>query len=346
MRIFAPSFLLTYSMPPMRAFFLWLLFELLLSQSLLAQPIGLFDQHTLLEVELRVDILALQADRGKEVDYHPAELRYVADGDTLSVPTKVRARGHFRRQPQICEFPPLKIKTGKNARQGTLFEAHDELKLVAHCKEDELVLREYLLYRIYDILSDHCLKVRPIRITYRDLRGAIPPETHFAFFLEHQDVADNRLKAIQLEDMRLKPHMIDSDNLVLVSLFSYLIGNSDWDVLMEKNVRIFRLPDRPKPILLPYDFDWSGAVAASYTGLGDDYPYRRLKGPYADEQTYLRWLNHILVREEMIMDAYRKCELFETRRDRREAMAFIAESFRLMRSPGFRTKLSLLTQGR
>jgi len=331
----------------MRALNLWLMFCFtLLSQPLLAQPTDLFDQHDLLEVELRVDILALQADRGKEVDYHLAELRYVAGTDTISVPTKVRARGHFRRQPQICAFPPLKLKTGKEARQGTLFEAHDELKLVAHCKEDELVLREYLLYRIYDILADHCLRGRPARITYLDVRGAVPPETHFAFFLEHQDVADNRMEAIQLEDVRLKPHMIDDDNLVLVSLFCYMIGNSDWDVLLEKNLRIFRLPNNPKPILLPYDFDWSGAVGASYTGLGTDYPYRKLKGPYADLATYQRWLNHILVREEMILAVYRECEWLGSKRERREAMAFVAESLALMRSPAFLQELSVMIQGR
>ncbi len=318
----------------------------MLSRPLLAQPTDLFEQRDLFHVELRVDILALQADRGKVVDYHPAELRYVEGIDTISVPTKVRARGHFRRQPQICAFPPLKIKTSQAARQGTLFEAHDELKLVAHCKEDESVLREYLLYRIYDILSDHCLRVRPARITYTDVRGAIPPETHFAFFLEHQDVADDRMGATQLEEVRLKPAMIDEDNLVLVSLFNYLIGNSDWDVLMEKNIRIFRLPTKPDPILLPYDFDWSGAVGASYTGLGEDYPYRRLNGPYADEKTYLRWLNHILVREEMILDVYRECEWFGSRRARREAMAFVAESLQIMQSDDFLTKLSGLTQGR
>jgi hypothetical protein len=324
----------------------WLWLGLIASHSLLAQNTDLFDQHDLLEVELRVDLLALQADRGKTVDYHPAGLRYVAEEDTLSVLTEVRTRGHFRRQPQVCEFPPLKLKIGKKTRQGTLFAAHDELKLVAHCKEDELVLREYLLYRIYDLLSDHSLRVRPIRITYRDLRGAVPPETHLAFFLEHQDVADDRMQATQMEDMRLQPSMIDPDNLVLVSLFSYMIGNSDWDVLLEKNVRIFQIPEEDRPILLPYDFDWSGAVGARYTGLGKDYPYRRLKGPYADQRTYERWLGHILVREEMILDLYRQCDLFGSNRERREAMAFVQESLEQMRSPEFHQEIAALTQGR
>lgn len=304
--------------------------------TLLAQTPDLFDSQALLEVELHVDLLALQADRGKEVDYHPARLSYRdASGATVPIATEVRARGHFRRQPQICAFPPLKLKTSRPARQGTLLEPHDELKLVCHCQGDLYVIREYLLYRAYDILSDRCLRVRPARITYRDLRGAVPAETHFAFFLEHQDVADDRLNASQLEDQRLKPRQIDPDNLVLVSLFSYLIGNSDWDVLLEKNLRIFQIPGKPDPILLPYDFDWSGAVGAHYTGLGEDYPYRKLKGPYADATRYRRWLNHLLARQEMILDLYRNCEWFSSRRERKESMAFIEASFERMRSPAF-----------
>jgi hypothetical protein len=323
-----------------------MLTQWLAAQQPAAQSEDLFDSQEVLALDLWLDMAELQADRGKEVDYHAAELRYLVGSDTVSLATQVKARGHFRRQPQICAMPPLKLKFSRKAREGTLFAQQDELKLVCHCRGDEYVLREYLLYRVYDLVADYNLRVRLARITYRDQGGQLPPETHLAFFLEHQDVADDRLHVVQLEGQQLRPQQVDPDNLVLVSLFSYLIGNADWDVLLEKNLRIFQIPGRSRPILVPYDFDWSGAVGASYTGLGADYPYRKLKGPYADLDCYRRWLSHLLARQEMILDVYRNCDLFENNKARREATAFVQTSLALMASPAFWAEIEALVGAR
>lgn len=305
----------------------------------------IFNDKSLLEVALITDLPELHADRDTKVEYHTATLRYRTGNDTVVVPTQIRARGHFRRQPRVCDMPPLKFKTKKKDRQGTLFEPHDKLKLVSHCRGDLYVKREYLLYEVYDILAKHTLRVRPAQITYLDSHDSLPTETHFAFFLEHQDVADGRLRANQIEGERLKPAQIDQDNLVLISLFNYLIGNTDWDVTLEKNVRIFWLLGDDTPILVPYDFDWSGAVNAAYTGLGEEFDRRRLNGPYANEATYLRWLNHILIRERAIMDLYKSFPHFDNGKERRESMEYLKESFQLMKSPAFREEVRAMCEG-
>jgi len=53
--------------------------------------------------------------------------------------------------------------------------------------------------------------------------------------------------------------------MTLVSVFQYLIGNSDWSVWKRHNIAIFQRPEEPRPLLaVPYDYDFSGAVNAPY----------------------------------------------------------------------------------
>ena len=49
-----------------------------------------------------------------------------------------------------------------------------------------------------------------------------------------------------------------------VSMFQYMIGNEDWSIEMMRNVKAFQSKEDGKYILVPYDFDFSGLVNASY----------------------------------------------------------------------------------
>ncbi len=314
---------------PSKTIWLWLL----LCPFSWVQGQDLFDERDILEVELITDLPALQADRGEDVDYHDARLRYFTATDTTELDVELRARGHFRRKPQVCDFPPLKLKTRFRQAQGTLFEMQPEIKLVCHCRGDIYVMREYMLYRVYDILSAYSLQVRPARITYRDASDSLPPETHFAFFLEHQDVMARRIDARQIEEAYLQPEQIDQDNLALVSIFNLMIGNTDWDVTLEKNLRIMQPADRPAPILIPYDFDWSAAVDAPYTDLSESYDRRKYRGICVDEERYRRWVGHILARAELLLEVYQDFD-WPSGRERRQALRYLRQSLDLLRENG------------
>ena len=198
----------------------------------------LFSSGEIIDIELITDMGEILHDRGDEVHYHPATLRYRQGEESIELTSKIRARGNFRKQPQVCTFPPLKLKFSQEAREGTIFAEQPELKMVGHCQGDIFVIREYLLYRTYDILADYCLGVRPLRVTYTDSQDSVPSETHFAFFLEHQDVAEERMGGKMIENARLLPHQIEANSLTTVALFNWLIGNTDWDIALEKNLGI------------------------------------------------------------------------------------------------------------
>jgi len=72
--------------------------------------------------------------------------------------------------------------------------------------------------------------------------------------------------------------------MTLLSIFEYMIGNTDWAVVANHNIKLI-LPawvysDRPFPV--PYDFDYSGLVNAHYA-LADE----RLQFTTVKERQYL-----------------------------------------------------------
>ena len=54
--------------------------------------------------------------------------------------------------------------------------------------------------------------------------------------------------------------------MTLVAIFQYMIGNTDWSVPYNHNVRLIKLKKDTimRPFLVPYDFDYAGLVNAIY----------------------------------------------------------------------------------
>jgi len=46
--------------------------------------------------------------------------------------------------------------------------------------------------------------------------------------------------------------------------YNYLIGNRDWSIVASRNAKLFYKPDHGKYMVVPYDFDYSNIVGASY----------------------------------------------------------------------------------
>ena len=56
-----------------------------------------------------------------------------------------------------------------------------------------------------------------------------------------------------------------------MSVFQYMVGNTDWSMVRFHNVEVSRTP-RGVYVPVPYDFDWTGLVSTRYArpneGLG------------------------------------------------------------------------------
>ncbi len=229
----------------------------------------LFASDKLLELTLTTNMAYLLSDRGANPESHSALISWKNDqGDPMSLAIELEARGRFRRDPLICDLPPLKLDIPKKKADGTLFEDQNHLKLVTRCKEEATVVREYYIYKLFSLLSEKSFRVRLAKITYVDSRGKNDPETSFAFFIEDDDDLAKRLDADVDDDSDLGNEDMERETQTLVHVFNYMVANRDFDVRLRQNVKIMVPENGQSPYAVPYDFDWAGVVDASYTNTG------------------------------------------------------------------------------
>lgn len=231
---------------------------------------GLFATDEVLELTLDTNLETLLHDVGEERDEHPATLSYQAsDNTTTTVPLKVQTRGRYRRHPDHCDFPPLWLNFPKKRVAQTLFAGQDKIKLVTHCRSGEAVyeqylFQEYLIYRIYNLLTEKSFRVRLLRMTYIDANGQRDPLTRHAFLIEDVDLMAARNQAVEHDRQDVPPEELDYEQMTLFYLFQYLISNIDWDVPMLQNLKLIE-PEQDGPLVaVPYDFDLVGLIKPSY----------------------------------------------------------------------------------
>ena len=68
----------------------------------------------------------------------------------------------------------------------------------------------------------------------------------------------------------MAPKKFKQDNLATHALFQYMIGNTDWELRMVRNLKLLNPQDGSPMILVPYDFDFSGLVDAKYAVPNDN----------------------------------------------------------------------------
>ena len=297
------------------------------ADALQAQPEDLFAQDELLPIIIQANLAAIQNDRGEDPDYHGASLCAAFGEDTVAMMVNLRCRGNYRRDTSHCAFPPLKVRLKKDQRTGTPFEGHRTLKLVTHCQEDPYVLREYLTYRMYQLLTPRSFRVRLARITYQDLSGTYPTETHVAFLLEDDDVLAERLGGEKWE-IGTSPDSLDRAETTLLYLFQYAIGNLDWSTEQLKNMELIRTePGEIFPI--PYDFDFSRLVNAPYTGLDPTDDRRYLRKLCRTEEEWQAALDQFIGLEPAFKALIEGCEPLP-RRDQRAMWSYLEDFLKVI----------------
>jgi len=151
----------------------------------------------------------------------------------------------------------------------------DKLKLVTHCRNKEIAqtdaLQEFAAYRIFNQISDIGYKVRLLRITYTDTDNHFDPklDEHYAFLIESQAGLAARVGGEPANVTGISLKSLDDDQAALVYLFQYLVGNTDWSMVMAEgddvcchNGDIVDIGSAR--FYVPYDFDLAGLVNAKY----------------------------------------------------------------------------------
>ncbi len=230
-------------------------------------PQSVFDYLT--TVEGATIVLGLELDSiltyRKTIKYFPAELKA---GDELQYAFKVevRPRGKFRRKR--CEIPPLKLKFKKTSLNAHELDTLNEIKLVLPCADDpaseELILREYIAYRIYESLTPYSVRARLITLEMTGSNGKGSTNKMTAMLVEHEEEVAKRLNGTVKQEWGIKAEHMNCDQAALMLCFEYLIGNTDFDITAFRNNLQFVPAGDTKIITIPFDFDFSGLVNAPY----------------------------------------------------------------------------------
>jgi hypothetical protein len=210
-------------------------------------------------IDLLVD---MQSVLEKDSVWFPAVLSWEgATGNKTEVQVGLEARGKNRRE--VCEFPPLKMRIVPG--EGHPFRKCS-YKVVTHCLEgsgESLLLREYLVYQLYGALTENSFRTNLLTVTYADKSGAVPPVKSRIILLEGKKEILARLDATDLEAEE-PVREISATDYHLFAVFQFMIGNTDWNLDKEHNVRLITRGETALPIPVPYDFDRSGLVNAPY----------------------------------------------------------------------------------
>lgn len=231
-----------------------------------SQSEGLFDRDEVITLTLSGSLVELLKDRTGEPRYFEVTLAYPeVDGRLVSLPVRARTRGNFRRMSSNCEYPPLLLNFSRAGRKNTLFEAEDKLKLVMPCRGDQYVVREYLVYRLYNLVTPKSFKARLVSVVLDDpslkARQQVP---FYGILLEAEEHLTGRHDMISIERQLIKPERLQTDDFLKLAVFQYLIGNTDWSVQYRQNIKLMAADTLSRPIAVPYDFDHAGIVGAPY----------------------------------------------------------------------------------
>ncbi len=244
--------------------------EQLKQRRLEAESLRLFASTDPIAFTLAGDFKTVNKDHDpNSAKRYPAELKATrGDGKTDTIAVKLGARGHVRRMARTCDFVPLRVEFPKEGTKDTLFEGQDALKLVVQCNGggefEQYLLREYLAYRVLNLLTPRSFRARLAKVTYVDPTSGKTIGARFGMFLEDDGDVAKRMEGRTVALPRVEFKDVDSDTLETMAVFQYMIGNTDYSIYALHNLKYVQKPNVKALYPVPYDFDITGLVHPPY----------------------------------------------------------------------------------
>ncbi len=226
-----------------------------------------FADTSVLKATLVTDMTRVLHMKNKKNHSIPGNfLTTLPDGTLVNDSIHLEKRGHFR--SDYCYVPPIKMVFNENER--SVYYTLKSLKLVSECKiskfNEQLLLKEYLTYKIFNLLTDISFRVRLLKMTLQDSNRKSKPITEYAFLLEDIKELAKRNNCAEWKGGKLNTEATQRKQMTMVAIFEYMIGNTDWAVSVNHNIKLIFPPmdSLARPIAVPYDFDYAGLVNADY----------------------------------------------------------------------------------
>jgi len=305
---------------------------------------GLFTKDDILELSLRFDITQYKKKKPKD-EYLDAILTYhISKTDSINKNIRIKSRGEFRNG--YCSFPPIYINFKKTDFKKEDLSKLEKVKLVTHCQSgnEDIVFKEYLIYKLYNVLTDSSFRVRLLKINYINTFKKSKPIRSFAFFIEPLDLLAERINSVPVEVLTLNQKNIVPGMMDRAAIFNYMIGNTDWSVPNLHNCKVLvknSIDRSDLGMIVPYDFDYSGLVNATYAvpaeGLGIESVRQRIyMGTCRSEEVYRNALKEFADKKESFYKVIRDFPYLDDR-TKKDMVRYLDEFY-----SGFDKKTSIV----
>lgn len=272
------------------------------------QYVSLFENDEQLDVSIYLDLSSFLRKTDRNSSFDALMTMYFSQTDTVQSKVSISYRGQSRYD--LCRFPPMKVRFKKPVYEASDSGRIKKIKLVNQCQPgynyEEYVIREYLVYKLYEVLTDTCYRTRLLKISFIDTEKKRKPLVQYGIFIEPDAVLAGRTNTVEAKSGSVRqshmfPAMIDR-----IAVFNYMVSNWDWAVISRHNIKVFIPADYGQAMLgipVPFDFDLAGVVNADYalplpeTGISSNRD-RKFSGICRSRETYLQTLMLFLDKKE------------------------------------------------
>ena len=300
-----------------------------------------FKDTSLLNATLVVNMSKiLNHNNKKGFDMTGTFITTLPDGTKVNDEILVEKRGHFR--SDFCYVPPVKLIF--NYRDSAKLYSLKSMKLVSECKVSQdhaqFLFKEYLAYKIYNLLCSKSFQVRLLNIKWEDTVGKKQKTINeYGFLLEDLKDVAARNNCTEWKRSKLNTEQTDRRQMTMVAIFEYMIGNTDWAVTVDHNTRLILSKEdtMSKPYVVPYDFDYSGLVNTYYS-----IPDEKLEIESVTQRVY-RGFPRTMPELQSVLDTFRKQKKniydlinnfnYLTLKSKKEMIAFLSDFFEMIESP-------------
>jgi hypothetical protein len=231
--------------------------------------LSLFDSDEILEISLRFELTDFLEKTARAKSFDGILTIHFSETDSLNKKVTIKYRGTSRYQN--CRFPPMQINFKKPISVSSDSGRIKKMKLVNQCERgtlyDEYIMRECLVYKLYNVLTDTCFRVRLLKVNYIDTKKGKKPFTQYGFFIEPIELLAKRTNAFVVKTISLTQRDIVPEMMDRLAIFNYMICNWDWSIPGQHNVAVVKSSKYDVTGLgvpVPFDFDLSGVVNAEY----------------------------------------------------------------------------------
>ena len=295
----------------------------------------------IIKISLKFDMKTFVRTKHKG-EYQKAQLTiYNPDSNIVEKEIRVRARGITRRS--ICFFPPIKLNFKETEFDTDTLNDINSLKLVTHCKNSALyeqyLLKEFLVYRMYNLLTDSSFRVKLLQIDYIDSEDKMKPLTKYGFIIESHNHLAERLQGVRIDRAGINTWDTDRYLTSLMAVFQYMVGNTDWAIPVPHNFKLVK-PSVPNSSILaiPYDLDYSGMVNTVYAvpdeNLGIETVRTRVYRGYClpSNDHYQRLFKLFMENKQAMFSLVEDFELLD-KKSRPEMLEYLEEFYTIIEDP-------------